>query len=117
MGIPSELRDMWVANKNTSLFIASPAEEQKILRSNQCTAEGVRAGFKGAGIGCVASTVPTLVAVRMIPWAKANLNYTAQALIISSVSVASLFIVAEKTIMACARKHSLLLEESLKQEK
>jgi hypothetical protein len=38
MGIPSELRDMWVANKNTSLFIASPAEEQKILRSNQCTA-------------------------------------------------------------------------------
>jgi hypothetical protein len=38
MGIPSELRDMWVANKNRSLFIASPAEEQKILRSNQCTA-------------------------------------------------------------------------------
>jgi hypothetical protein len=38
MGIPSELRDMWVANKNRSLFIASPAEEQKILKSNQCTA-------------------------------------------------------------------------------
>ncbi|GAU14271.1 hypothetical protein TSUD_308310 [Trifolium subterraneum] len=93
MRIPSEIRNMWVANKNTSLMIASPAEEQKILRSNQCTA------------------------VRMIPWAKANLNYTAQALIISSVSVASFFIVAEKTIMACARKHSLLLEESLKQEK
>ncbi|WJX76820.1 hypothetical protein P8452_60196 [Trifolium repens] len=75
---------MWVANKNRSLFIASPAEEQKILKSNQCTAEGVCAGFKGAEIGCVASTVPTLGAVQMIPWAKVNLNYTAQALIISS---------------------------------
>lgn len=38
MGIPSELRDMWIANKNTSLQIASPAEEQKMLRSSQCTA-------------------------------------------------------------------------------
>jgi hypothetical protein len=38
MGIPSELRDMWIANKNTSLLIASPAEEQKMLRSSQCTA-------------------------------------------------------------------------------
>jgi hypothetical protein len=38
-------------------------------------------------------------------------------LVLLAVSVASFFIVAEKTIMACARKHSLLLEESLKQEK
>lgn len=37
MGIPSELRDMWVANKSKSLMIASPAEEQKVLRTNQCT--------------------------------------------------------------------------------
>ncbi|KEH36097.1 putative early nodulin 93 ENOD93 protein [Medicago truncatula] len=117
MGIPSELRDMWIANKNTSLQIASPAEEQKMLRSSQCTAEGVRAGFKAAGIGCVTSTGPTLVAVRMIPWAKANLNYTAQALIISAVSVASFFVAADKIILACARKQSLLLEESLKQER
>ncbi|WJX81008.1 hypothetical protein P8452_63941 [Trifolium repens] len=60
------------------------SRRRKILRSNQCTTEGVRAGFKGAEIGCVASTVPTLGAVQMIPWAKVNLNYTAQALIISS---------------------------------
>ncbi|WJX52615.1 hypothetical protein P8452_38709 [Trifolium repens] len=33
------------------------------------------------GIGCVASTISKLVAVRMIPWA--NLSYTAQTLIIS----------------------------------
>jgi len=38
MGIPSELRDIWIANKNTSLLIASPAEDQKMLRSSQCTA-------------------------------------------------------------------------------
>jgi len=38
MRIPSELRDTWIANKNTSLLIASPAEEQKMLRSSQCTA-------------------------------------------------------------------------------
>jgi hypothetical protein len=31
-----------------------------------------------------------LAAVRMIPWAKANLNYTAQALIISGGTVSSL---------------------------
>ncbi|XP_058780709.1 early nodulin-93-like [Vicia villosa] len=117
MGIPSELRDMWAANKSRSLMIASPAEEQKTLRTNQCTSEGVRAGFKAAGIGCVASTVPTMVAVRVIPWAKANLNYTAQALIISAASCASFFVVADKTILACARKQSLLLEESLKQER
>lgn len=37
MGIPSELRDMWMAKKTRSLLIASPAEEQKRLRTNQCT--------------------------------------------------------------------------------
>ncbi|RDX57738.1 hypothetical protein CR513_62997, partial [Mucuna pruriens] len=83
MGIPSELRDLLLSNKK-GVFIASPAEDRKILRSKQCTSEGVRAGFKAASIACVASAVPTLTAVRMIPWAKANLNYTAQALIISA---------------------------------
>ncbi|XP_073220829.1 early nodulin-93-like [Cicer arietinum] len=67
-------------------------------------------------INCV-DNVQLLASVRMIPWAKANLNYTAQALIISAASVASFFVVAEKTILACARKQSLLLEESLRQER
>ncbi|KAF7146730.1 hypothetical protein RHSIM_Rhsim04G0235000 [Rhododendron simsii] len=165
MGIPSTMRDEW-ANRRNSLLIASPLEDQKILRSRQCTQEksdlrnlkyslrkqllytcaisqtrrnnlfdfflpslthdqwqyhalafrpahyqpldvgisrvateisepsvlstiskGVRAGVKAASIACVATAVPTLVAVRVLPWAKANLNYTAQALIISAESV------------------------------
>ncbi|KAI9106376.1 hypothetical protein K1719_021904 [Acacia pycnantha] len=112
MGIPSELRDIM----SHGFFIASPAEEQKILRSKQCTEEGVRAGFKAASIACVASAVPTLVAVRTVPWAKANLNYTAQALIISAASIASYFITADKTILECARKNSRL-EDSLRHQR
>ncbi|KAA0065057.1 early nodulin-93-like [Cucumis melo var. makuwa] len=83
MGIPSELRDLWV-HRRDSFVIPSPAEERKIANAKRCTQEGVRAGFKNASIACVASAVPTLVAVRVVPWAKANLNYTAQALIISA---------------------------------
>ncbi|KAL2330109.1 hypothetical protein Fmac_017690 [Flemingia macrophylla] len=107
MGIPSELRDMFVSNQRPFL-IASPAEERKIFRTKQCTDEGVRAGFRAASIACVASAVPTLAAVRMIPWAKANLNYTAQALIISGASIAAYFITADKTILECARKNAQL---------
>lgn len=54
-----------------------------------------------------------LAAVRMIPWAKANLNYTAQALIISAASIASYFITADKTILECARKNAKL-EDALR---
>ncbi|KAK7384957.1 hypothetical protein VNO78_30660 [Psophocarpus tetragonolobus] len=112
MGIPSELKDMFLPHKK-GVLIASPAEDRKILRTKQCTSEGVRAGFKAASIACVASAVPTLTAVRMIPWAKANLNYTAQALIISAASIAAYFITADKTILECARKNSQL-EDALR---
>ncbi|CAA0821311.1 early nodulin-related [Striga hermonthica] len=105
MGIPSEMRDLF-ANSKKPLVIQSPAEEAKILRSKQCTQEGVRAGAKAAAVTCVASAVPTLIAVRKIPWAKANLNYTAQALIISGASIAAYFITADKTILECARKNA-----------
>lgn len=37
--------------------------------------------------------------------------------VLLAASVASFFVVAEKTILACARKQSLLLEESLRQER
>ncbi|XP_059462131.1 early nodulin-93-like [Corylus avellana] len=107
MGIPSEMRDLWV-KKRKGFVIASPLEDQKILNARNCTREGVRAGFKSASIACVASAIPTLVAVRVFPWAKANLNYTAQALIISAASVAAYFITADKTILACARRNSQL---------
>uniref|UniRef100_A0A6M2EUQ7 Early nodulin-93-like n=1 Tax=Populus davidiana TaxID=266767 RepID=A0A6M2EUQ7_9ROSI len=121
MGIPSELRHYWAQNTLTnqnlnhngydinnrrSLLIASPAEEQKILQARLCTQEGVRAGVKAAVITCVATAVPTLTAVRVIPWAKANLNYTAQALIISAASIAAYFITVDKTILECARRNA-----------
>ncbi|OAE22482.1 hypothetical protein AXG93_4697s1190 [Marchantia polymorpha subsp. ruderalis] len=67
---------------------------------------GVRAGLEAAVYAVIASSIPTLAATRMIPWAKANLNYTAQALIISSATVATYFVVTEKTILACSREAS-----------
>ncbi|KAK2982944.1 hypothetical protein RJ640_006358 [Escallonia rubra] len=122
MGIPSNMRDAWENQRRKSLLIASPAEDQRILESRRCTQEGVRAGVKAASITCVATAVPTLIAVRVIPWAKANLNYTAQALIISAgtvsiiilfnshqlliCSIAAYFITADKTILECARKNA-----------
>ena len=112
MGIPSELRDMWVSRRE-SFLIASPAEERKIVRTKKCTHEGVIAGFKAASVACVASAVPTLAAVRMVPWAKANLNYVAQALIISAASIAAYFITADKTILEGERRNAQL-EDSLR---
>ncbi|KAL2544812.1 early nodulin-related [Forsythia ovata] len=105
MGIPSDVMDAWVSRKK-SLLIASPIEDEKILRSRQCTQEGVRAGVKAAAIASVTSAVPTLIACRTLPWAKANLNYTAQALIISAASIAAYFITADKTILECARRNA-----------
>ncbi|XP_050221116.1 early nodulin-93-like [Mercurialis annua] len=114
MGIVSEMRDYWAdnkiidnnKNKSPSFVIASPAEDQRILEARRCTQEGVKAGAKAAAVTAVVSAVPTLAAVRMIPWAKANLNYTAQALIISSASIAAYFITADKTILECARRNA-----------
>ncbi|RWW84693.1 hypothetical protein BHE74_00006685, partial [Ensete ventricosum] len=87
-------------------------------------------GFKTAAISGAIVAVPTLVGCRVIPWAKANLNYTAQALIISAgiiflstlallvkitnhlclyfaASVAGFFITADKTILQNARGNSI----------
>ncbi|XP_071726372.1 early nodulin-93-like isoform X1 [Rutidosis leptorrhynchoides] len=109
MGIPMDMRDAWVSRKNKSssnFMIPSPEEDLKFLRSQMCTREGVRAGVKSASIACVASAIPTLIAVRTIPWAKANLNYTAQALIISAgafqtfwVQIISLRVTARQLIL------------------
>ncbi|XP_059068349.1 uncharacterized protein LOC131858892 [Cryptomeria japonica] len=46
---------------------------------------GVKAGAKAAAIAFVASAIPVLMGARAIPWARANLNYAAQAHIISLV--------------------------------
>ncbi|CAH9052284.1 unnamed protein product [Cuscuta europaea] len=102
-GAPTRYQD---SEGHRPFLIASPLEDAKIRRSKQCTQEGVRAGVKAAGIACICSAVPTLVAVRTIPWAKAHLNYTAQALVISSASIAAYFITADKTILECARRNT-----------
>ncbi|KAK2661301.1 hypothetical protein Ddye_007834 [Dipteronia dyeriana] len=105
MRIPSEARDIWAnATRKNSVVIPSPAEDHKTAK--ECVQEGVRAGLKAAAIACFASAVPTLVAVRTIPWAKANLNYTGQALVISGVSIAAYFITVDKTILECARRNA-----------
>ncbi|KAM0896782.1 hypothetical protein ACQ4PT_022994 [Festuca glaucescens] len=59
----------------------SPKEEE----SSAAVREAVLLGGKNAAIAGTVVAVPTLVACRVLPWAKHNLNYTAQALIISAV--------------------------------
>ncbi|KAK5817359.1 early nodulin-93-like [Gossypium arboreum] len=106
MGIPSEMRDVWVQRRAKFFIIPSPAEDQKKLRAQQSSQEGIRAGLKAAAITGVFTAVPTLIAVRKVVWAKANLNHTAQALIISGASIAAYFITVDKTVLESARKNS-----------
>ncbi|KAI5084805.1 hypothetical protein GOP47_0000974 [Adiantum capillus-veneris] len=68
--------------------------------------EGAKAGAKAGAAAFVLTAIPTIAAPRYIPWAKAHLNYTAQALIISAASLATYFIVSDKTILECARTTS-----------
>ncbi|XP_052182717.1 early nodulin-93-like [Diospyros lotus] len=80
--------------------------DQKLAMAKRCSHEGVIAGAKAAAVATIATAIPTLASVRMLPWAKANLNHTAQALIISTVAGAAYFIVADKTVLASARRNS-----------
>uniref|UniRef100_M8CPU1 Early nodulin-93 n=1 Tax=Aegilops tauschii TaxID=37682 RepID=M8CPU1_AEGTA len=113
--------------------------ENKLALAKRCSREATLAGAKAAAVATVASAVPTLASVRMLPWAKANLNPTGQALIvctagdgvaeaamagakaaavatvaaavpialiISTVAGMAYFVVADKTILSMARKHS-----------
>ncbi|XP_020158649.1 early nodulin-93 isoform X6 [Aegilops tauschii subsp. strangulata] len=80
--------------------------DQRLAAANRCSKEAAMAGAKAAAVATVAAAVPTLASVRMLPWAKAHLNPTGQALIISTVAGMAYFIVADKTILSMARKHS-----------
>ncbi|KAL6226390.1 hypothetical protein ACLB2K_000352 [Fragaria x ananassa] len=89
----------------------SPMEKHSLTSFDQqlakrCSHEGVKAGVKAAVVATIASAIPTFASVRMLPWAKANLNPTAQALIISTAAGMAYFIVADKTILATARRNS-----------
>ncbi|GAV87140.1 ENOD93 domain-containing protein [Cephalotus follicularis] len=80
--------------------------DQKLAMARRCSHEGVIAGAKAAVVAAIATAIPTLASVRMLPWARTNLNHTAQALIISTAAGAAYFIVADKTVLATARRNS-----------
>ncbi|PKI75719.1 early nodulin-93-like [Punica granatum] len=80
--------------------------DQKLVMAKRYAHEGVKAGAKAAVVAGIATAIPTLASARMLPWARANLNHTAQALIISTVAGAAYFIVADKTVLATARRNS-----------
>uniref|UniRef100_A0A9I9CJG7 Early nodulin-93-like n=1 Tax=Cucumis melo TaxID=3656 RepID=A0A9I9CJG7_CUCME len=66
----------------------------------------MRCPFTPCGGVELAAVSHHFASVRMLPWAKAHLNHTAQALIISTVAGAAYFIVADKTVLATARRNS-----------
>ncbi|XP_072959210.1 early nodulin-93-like [Typha angustifolia] len=101
----SEMRDAWTS-KRKSFMVASPSEPTVVHRKGHVK-EAVQSGFITAVVAGAVAAVPTLIGCRVIPWAKANLNYTAQALIISSASVAGFFIAADRRILESARGNSL----------
>ncbi|EEC79963.1 hypothetical protein OsI_21579 [Oryza sativa Indica Group] len=77
--------------------------DQKLALAKRCSREATLAGAKAA---TVASAVPTLASVRMLPWAKANINPTGQALIICTAAGMTYFVAADKKILSLARRHS-----------
>ncbi|KAI3714789.1 hypothetical protein L6452_21749 [Arctium lappa] len=79
--------------------------------AKQQSHDGVVAGTKAAGLASIVTAIPT-VAIGRMPWGRANLNYTAQALIISTVAGAAYFIVADKTVLASARRNSFKNNEA-----
>ncbi|KAL4334545.1 hypothetical protein GQ457_07G040810 [Hibiscus cannabinus] len=92
--------------KNVAQSANLASLDQKLAMAKRCSHEGVLAGAKAAVVATIATAIPTLASVRMLPWARANLNHTAQALIISTAAGAAYFIVADKTVLATARKNS-----------
>ncbi|KAF8034452.1 hypothetical protein BT93_C0687 [Corymbia citriodora subsp. variegata] len=80
--------------------------DQRLAMAKRCSRESVKAGAKAAVLAGIATAIPTLASARMLPWARTNLNHSAQALIISTVAGAVYFIVADKTVLATARRNS-----------
>ncbi|XP_052158710.1 early nodulin-93-like [Oryza glaberrima] len=80
--------------------------EQRLALAKRCSREANIAGVKAAAVATIASAVPTLASVRMVPWAKANINPTGQALIICTAAGMAYFVAADKKILSLARRHS-----------
>ncbi|XP_021593213.1 early nodulin-93 isoform X2 [Manihot esculenta] len=95
-----------LVDERDSSAAASPSLDQKQAIAKRCSHEAVLAGAKAAAVATVATAIPTLASVRMVPWARANINPTGQALIVSTVAGAAYFVVADKTVLATARRNS-----------
>ncbi|KAL5211931.1 hypothetical protein ABZP36_022778 [Zizania latifolia] len=80
--------------------------DQRLALAKRCSREANLAGFKAAAVATIASAVPTLASVRLLPWAKADINPTGQALIICTVAGMAYFVAADKKILSLARRHS-----------
>ncbi|CAN4094326.1 unnamed protein product [Withania somnifera] len=76
--------------------------DQKLAVAKRCSHEGAKA----AVVATVATAIPTYACGKMSPWARANLNPTAKALIVSTAAGMAYFIVADKTILKTARTNS-----------
>ncbi|XP_020572566.1 early nodulin-93-like [Phalaenopsis equestris] len=107
MGIPSDQKDVWASKRSPFMAAASPNEPRGIDSKASPAQEAVQKGFKMALLAGSVAAVPTLVGCRVVPWAKANLNYTAQALIISAAAISAFFITADKTILKTARGNTI----------
>ncbi|XP_021858409.1 early nodulin-93 [Spinacia oleracea] len=97
--------------KNVAHSLSEASPDQRLAMAKQYSHEGVVAGAKAAVFAGVLTAIPTIGSARKFPWARANLNYTAQALIISTVAGAAYFIVADKTILKSARRNSFHQDE------
>ncbi|PKA53816.1 Early nodulin-93 [Apostasia shenzhenica] len=107
MDLPRGTREVWASKSSSFMAAASPHEPEVLDSKASTTKEAVKRGFKTAIITGSIAAVPTLIGCRIIPWAKANLNYTAQALIISAAAISGFFITADKTILENARGNTI----------
>ncbi|KAL0907013.1 hypothetical protein M5K25_025550 [Dendrobium thyrsiflorum] len=107
MSIPSDVVGVR-ANKRSSFMVAASPNELRVIDSKiSPTQDAVQRGLKMAIIAGSVVAVPTLVGCRVIPWAKANLNYSAQALSISAAAISTFFVTADKAILKNARGNTI----------
>ncbi|KAL0925078.1 hypothetical protein M5K25_003386 [Dendrobium thyrsiflorum] len=107
MGIPSDVVGVRGSKRSSFVVAASPNEPRVIDNKTSPTQDAVQRGLKMAIIVGSVVAVPTLVGCRVIPWAKANLNHTAQALSISAAAISTFFITADKAILKNARRNTI----------
>ncbi|XP_073358961.1 early nodulin-93-like [Aegilops tauschii subsp. strangulata] len=95
-----------MAKMSSTATVTRAHLENKLALAKRCSREATLAGAKAAAIATVASAVPTLASVRMLPWARAHLNPTGQALVVCTVAGMAYFVAADKAILSLARRHS-----------